>query len=274
MSAITFDPSKKLDLYFRVARDGSKTFTFVDTASNDYDISAFTHQIIIYDRVGGNALLTLSEGSSISKPDNYSVTVTVTDTQTVIRPNKYFYVWNRTDGSSLVKTWFSGSAIFHEGEFDGVTETTSIVIDESGTGVTVTISDTASPTEATQAQVNTGTATGSYVSPAKLNDLDSDSVALVDGATIDLTGPKHTLTTANGRTFTISHAGDFIAMRITLNATSATFTFPAMALCSFAGTASGDNTLVITGATSGDKIDVGILKFGSDYSVVAQNMGQ
>ncbi|HNP06576.1 MAG TPA: hypothetical protein PKN99_03065 [Cyclobacteriaceae bacterium] len=143
MSAITFDPSKKLDLYFRVARDGSKTFTFVDTASNDYNISGFTHQIIIYDRVGGNALLTLSEGSSISKPDNYSVTVTVTDTQTVLRPNKYFYVWNRTDGSSLVKTWFSGSAIFHEGEFDGVTETTSIIIDESGTAVTVTISDSA-----------------------------------------------------------------------------------------------------------------------------------
>ena len=275
MAGVTFDPAKKLPLYFRVARDGSKTINFANTSGGNFDISGNTYRLRIYDQPGGNLILDLTESSELSKPTNYQLTITVTDTLTSIRPREYYYILDKTDGSSLIKTWLNGPCYFHEGEFDGLTNTTSsVVIDESGTGVTLTISDTASPTEATQAQVNTGTATGSYVSPAKLNDLDSDSVALVDGATIDLTGPKHTLTTANGRTFTISHAGDFIAMRITLNATSATFTFPAMALCSFAGTASGDNTLVITGATSGDKIDVGILKFGSDYSVVAQNMGQ
>lgn len=89
------------------------------------------------------------------------------------------------------------------------------------------------PYAASQAQVDAGTVTNKYVSPKTLNDLDTDSSALTDAATIDLTGPKHTLTTA-----------------------------------------SGDNTLPITGATSGDRIDVAILKIDSSYSVAAVNMGQ
>lgn len=128
--------------------------------------------------------------------------------------------------------------------------------------------------EATQSEVNTGTATGVYVSPSTLQDKDDTAVALVDGATIDITGPKHTLATATGRTFTISHAGDCIIIDITLSATSATFTFPATALCTYAGTASGDNTLAVTGATSGDHIMIGIIKVGSNYRVTGINFGQ
>lgn len=126
---------------------------------------------------------------------------------------------------------------------------------------------------ATQSDVNTGTGTG-YVIPSTLQDKDDTAVALTDGATIDITGPKHTLATATGRTFTISHAGDDIVLAITLSATSATFTFPATALCVADGTASGDNTLVITGATSGDKHVVAIIKVGSAYYVASKNVGQ
>ena len=80
---------------------------------------------------------------------------------------------------------------------------------------------------ATQSEVNTGTATSVYVSPSTLQDRDDTAVALTDAATIDITGPKHTLSCSLGRTFTISHAGDDIVLVITLSATSATFTFPA-----------------------------------------------
>lgn len=137
-----------------------------------------------------------------------------------------------------------------------------------------TVTVTTDPTAASQSQVNTGTASGVYVSPATLQDRDDTEVALVDGATIDITGPKHTLATATGRTFTISHAGDDIVLVITLSATSGTFTFPAAALCVADGTASGDNTLVITGATSGDKHVVAIIKVGSAYYVASKNVGQ
>ena len=127
---------------------------------------------------------------------------------------------------------------------------------------------------ATQSEVNTGTATSVYVSPSTLRDRDDTAVALTDAATIDITGPKHTLSCSLGRTFTISHAGDDIVLVITLSATSATFTFPAAALCVADGTASGDNTLVITGATSGDKHLIAIAKVGSSYFVGSKNCGQ
>lgn len=132
----------------------------------------------------------------------------------------------------------------------------------------------ASVSAATQSEMNTGTAGTVYATPATIQDKDDTAVALTDAATIDISGPKHTLTTATGRTFTISHAGDDIVLVITLSATSATFTFPSGTLCVADGTASGDNTLVITGATSGDKHLVAIIKVGSSYFVASKNSGQ
>ena len=138
----------------------------------------------------------------------------------------------------------------------------------------VQTSNRGTASEASQEQMNTGTAQGVYASPKTIQDKDDTAVALTDTATIDITGPKHTLSTATGRTFTISHAGDDIVLVITLSATSATYTFPATALCVADGTASGDNTLVITGATSGDKHVVAIIKVGSGYYVASKNVGQ
>lgn len=138
----------------------------------------------------------------------------------------------------------------------------------------VQTSNRGTASEATQDQMNAGDATGVYGSPKTIQDKDDTAVALVDASTIDITGPKHTLSTATGRTFTISHAGDDIVLVITLTATSGTFTFPAAALCVADGTASGDNTLVITGAVSGDKHVVAIIKVGSGYYVASKNVGQ
>ena len=247
MAGITFDPAKKLPIYFRVARDGSKTLTFVNTAASNYDISGFTFSLTIYDRVGGNAVLTLTEGSGLSKPDNYSLTITVTNTQTALRPNKYFYVLNRTDGSSLVKTWLNGDCFIHEGEFDGLSETTSLTIDESGTAVTVTVNDSSNTVA---------------------------SVALTDGATIDLTSTKLSLATSRSAiTFTRSFLGDDIILEITLTGTALTLTFPSGYLCVSEGTASGDNTCSLSG-TSGDKYVLAIIKIGSNNYVSCKNMGQ
>lgn len=275
MSAVSFDPAKKLDLYFRVNRDGSKTLSFVDADAADYDISGLTFALTIYDRPASSSVLSLTEGSGLSKPDNYSLTITVTDVQTInIRPNKYFYTLNRTDGSGLVKTWLTGSCYFHEGEFDGVTETTSLTIDETSGALTVTINDTVSPIAASQSEVNTGTATSGFVNPATLANKDASAVALTDGASIALTKEKHTLTTSEAAiTFTNTFTGDGIVMEVTLNATSSTFTFPVGYLCMANGTASGDNTLSLSG-TSGDKYVIVILKFGSQYYVSSNNLGQ
>lgn len=99
---------------------------------------------------------------------------------------------------------------------------------------------------------------------------DAPAVALTDAATIDITGPKHTLTTATSRTFTISHAGDEGVIEITLNAASATMTFPAAWKVISEGTASGANTVGLSG-TSGDIYILAWIKIGSNYTVVAKN---
>ena len=102
----------------------------------------------------------------------------------------------------------------------------------------------------------------------------SGAVALVDGATIDLTSAKHTLATSSAtRTFTISYTGDDITIEVTLSALTSIFTFPAGSLCMFNGDPSEDNTCTLVGV-SGDKYLIGIKKIGSAYYVIATNMKQ
>lgn len=127
--------------------------------------------------------------------------------------------------------------------------------------------------EATQEQMNAGTAQGVYASPKTVQDKDDTAVALVDGATIDITGPKHTLSTATGRTFIISHAGDNGVIEITLNAASATMTFPTAWKCWAEGVASGNNTLGLSG-TSGNVYVLAWIKVGSNYYVASKNSNQ
>jgi len=98
--------------------------------------------------------------------------------------------------------------------------------------------------------------------------------ALVDAATIDLSGPVHTLATSSAtRTFTISYTGDDIVLEITLSATASTLTFPVASLCISEASVSGDNTCALSG-TSGDVYMIAIKKVGSNYRVVCKNFGQ
>jgi hypothetical protein len=98
--------------------------------------------------------------------------------------------------------------------------------------------------------------------------------ALVDASSMALTNAKHTLASSSAtRTFTISYTGDDITLEVTLNTTAATYTFPASALCVSEGTASGANTLTLSGV-SGDKYIIAIKKMGSAYYVVSKNFGQ
>ena len=142
----TFDPARKLTLYARVGMDGSKTFTFSDSAGDNKNISALTFQMVIYEREGGPVYLTWTEATELSKPNTYSLRVTYTDTVALgIRAHSYFYILKRTDGSGLIKTWLNGPFIFHEGEFDGVSEETSeLTINDVGEVINVEIIDAVS----------------------------------------------------------------------------------------------------------------------------------
>jgi hypothetical protein len=97
------------------------------------------------------------------------------------------------------------------------------------------------------------------------------ATALTDAASIAITLSHHTLTTASSRTFTRSYTGDSFKIAITLNATSATFTLPSGDKGIYNGTPSGTNTLVVTGATSGDRIIVVAEKMGTTYTWIGRN---
>lgn len=100
------------------------------------------------------------------------------------------------------------------------------------------------------------------------------AVVLTDAATIDITANKHTLASSTAtRTFTDSYTGDDVTIELTLNATSATYTFPAAALCISEGIATGNNIFGLAGV-SGDKYIISRKKIGSAYYVACKNFGQ
>lgn len=126
---------------------------------------------------------------------------------------------------------------------------------------------------ATQSDMNTGSDTSKVATASTIQKKDDDAVALTDAATIDITGPKHTLTTASSRTFTNSFVGDGGTIEITLNATSATQTFPAAWKCISEGVSSGNNSLSLSG-TSGDVYSCMWWKVGSNYRIAAKNLNR
>jgi hypothetical protein len=105
--------------------------------------------------------------------------------------------------------------------------------------------------------------------------LTNTATALTDGASIDITGLKHTLTTTQATiTFTQSYTGDFSNIDVTFNTTSATWTFPTGSLCVVEGAESGSNAATIE-ATSGDKIVISIWFVSSgNYRIAIKNFGQ
>lgn len=102
----------------------------------------------------------------------------------------------------------------------------------------------------------------------------SNVASLTDAASVDISAAKSTLTSsAATRTFTVSYLGDDITIEVILNTTSATYTFPSNSLGVSEGTASGDNTVSLSG-TSGDHYIIGVKNINGTYYVVAKNFGQ
>lgn len=100
--------------------------------------------------------------------------------------------------------------------------------------------------------------------------------AITDGATITLTTAEHTLSTAQAAiSVTDNYTGDYCGVRLTLSGiTACTLTFvTGTAFGVFNGTASGDNTMAITGV-AGDVIEISRKKLGTVYTYVGLNRGQ
>lgn len=146
MKKATTDPSKRLDIYLRIARNGSITFTFLDSSGAAYNISDIDFELFIKQNAGSRkdviSLLTSYAGFGLTFPTANQITATFTDTITEINEGEYYWELLVLDTN---KTWLNGRAFFHNGEFDGVDQSDSIVIDNDGTDVTITINELVSP---------------------------------------------------------------------------------------------------------------------------------
>jgi hypothetical protein len=133
MKAATFDPAKRLDLYFRCNRSGSKDFVFTNEDGSAHSLIYLDFTFNIYQNQGERKVY-------ITLPLAYNqntLTASITKALSNINEGEYYYELYNVDTE---ETWLCGDAIFHNGKFDGVTETEDITIITGGESIAVTVS--------------------------------------------------------------------------------------------------------------------------------------
>lgn len=142
--AATIDPSKRLDLYSRVKRVGSKKFIFLDSTGDPVDITSFGFQFKVYAFAGAyqtRLSFAVGTGLTISGSGNNELTVSFTAANLNMKEGEYFYELYK---SSTQKTYITGNFILNLGVFDGVdSDTTTLTIDDSGV-IEITVVDSGS----------------------------------------------------------------------------------------------------------------------------------
>jgi hypothetical protein len=132
MKKATFDPAKRLDLYFRINRNGSKAFVFKNSEGEARSLAYEEFEFNIKEYSGGRI--------SISIPLTISeniLTAEITEALSRVNEGEYYYELIRSD---IGKTWLNGKAIFHNGVFDGVdNDTEDITISETGETIEITV---------------------------------------------------------------------------------------------------------------------------------------
>jgi hypothetical protein len=136
----TFDPARELDLFFRINRDATNTFNFVDPAGNPYDLTGRTFVLNIKQHAWDNTnffQLTTSGGLTVGTS---TIDVTLTKPQTAKFRQQYYFWELVMTKSGLEKDWLTGYAWFHNGKFDGVGNmVTTIAIYDKGQTINITI---------------------------------------------------------------------------------------------------------------------------------------
>lgn len=133
MKAASFDPAKRLDLYFRCNRSGSKDFVFTNDDGSAHSLIYLDFEFNIYQNQGERKVY-------ISLPISYNantLTASITKALSNINEGEYYYELYNVDTE---ETWLCGDAHFHNGKFDGVTETEDITIITGGESIAVTVS--------------------------------------------------------------------------------------------------------------------------------------
>lgn len=142
VKSATLDPSRLLYLYFRKNRAGNIKFIFRDADGDPVDIESMDFELFITNNPGSRGRLvhlTIGDGLTFGGADDNELTATFTADDTNLNEGTCFWELYRSD---IQKTWLNGKAIFHCGEFDGVSETNSITISDEGSTVIINLIDT------------------------------------------------------------------------------------------------------------------------------------
>ena len=138
IKSATFDPSRRLDLYFRIRRNGSKAFVFTYQDEDPVSLTYFEFEFIIKDSPGSRAdILRLDLSSGLSITDN-SLIVSITDEDSNVNEGEYYWELYRPD---IGKTYLSGKAFFHFGAFDGIINSSNQIIIGEDSDISITIND-------------------------------------------------------------------------------------------------------------------------------------
>jgi hypothetical protein len=116
-----------------------KVITFLNSDGTPFDISALGFKIPVkqntYSRTNVFEL-TIGDGLTIQGDDNNELKIEVSAERATVRPDVYFgTLFSTVEG----KTWLNGDWEFHNGKYDGVTETDAIIVYQNGGDVLITI---------------------------------------------------------------------------------------------------------------------------------------
>jgi hypothetical protein len=136
MAKAIFDIAGKLDILFRIARAGNKTFTFLDADEAEYSLDGLVFELNVKELPDSAAnVFQLTDGSGLTIGTN-TIAIAVDEEQTDIPERLYFWELYETVGK---KTWLCGTAYFisrDPSENDATTATVRLDPDT----ITVTIS--------------------------------------------------------------------------------------------------------------------------------------
>lgn len=306
MADIVTDLSIPKNWNVAVGKHNTFTFTFTSFNITGY---VFSLQIQKFNEPSTN-IVNLTEGAGLTNGGASTVlTAVLTAAQSALLTHgDYFWQLSVVHPDTFTYRWFNGTLRAKKQLYTGDTvSNVTATITINGTAVTVTMTIAGSVTLAQLATtLQTAAADTTPLDADTFNFYDAvDAVlkkitwanikatlktyfdtiycaltntptTITDGATITLTTAEHTLSTAQAAiSVTDNYTGDYCGVRLTLSGiTACTLTFvTGTAFGVFNGTASGDNTMAITGV-AGDVVEISRKKLGTVYTYVGLNRGQ
>jgi len=128
MKKLSLDPSRRLDIYLRIDRDGDVTFSAFNEDGTGFPLSYEDFQLVVRRNPGDRiSIIDLTIGSGLTINDN-KIIAHVDAADTLVNEGEYFWELINLDAN---KTWISGLAFLHNGAFDAENDDTAITISQS-----------------------------------------------------------------------------------------------------------------------------------------------